>query len=385
MVAVFVLSNAPTPLYVLWQNAWGFSSGTLTVVFAAYMVGLIGVLSVGGRIADRFGRRVVLLPGIAAAILASVLFLYAPNIVWLLVARLFAGVAVGAAVSAGMAAVVDLAPATRKHSGSLIASTSMVFGSALGPLLSGGITRITTDYQRWVFTVVLVLTTAALILVFFLPARHTPAPRDGPANRRWSWPAPPANRRRELMWGVAAFAPGITATSFVLSLGPSTLAHIDGSSSPLLSGAVACVMFLTATGVQFALSRMSSRSHLALSSLCAIAAMVCLALSVTLVNSSALFLIAAILAGSAQGTGQLGGLTLIATRIPSARRAESNSVLNISGYIPAAILPVSTGYLVDGIGLPGAVLCFAVVLGVSAAISLITTRITMPVSFATEG
>ena len=34
-------SSAPSPLYVVYQREWGFSVGTLTVVFAAYVVGLI--------------------------------------------------------------------------------------------------------------------------------------------------------------------------------------------------------------------------------------------------------------------------------------------------------------------------------------------------------
>ncbi|HEY8700586.1 MAG TPA: MFS transporter, partial [Arthrobacter sp.] len=59
-----------------------------------------------------------------------------------------------------------------------------------------------------------------------------------------------------LVFGIAMFAPGITATSFVLSLGPSLLAKLLNISSPLIAGGMACIMFLTATGVQFAVSRL---------------------------------------------------------------------------------------------------------------------------------
>ena len=80
VTGVFVLSNAPTPLYVRWQEAWGFTSGTLTVVFAAYMVGLIATLLTAGTLADRHGRKVVLLPGLAAAVASAVCFLFASNV-----------------------------------------------------------------------------------------------------------------------------------------------------------------------------------------------------------------------------------------------------------------------------------------------------------------
>jgi len=110
VTAVFVLSNAPTPLYTRWQAEWEFSSGILTIVFGAYMVGLIGTLLVAGKLADRYGRKVVLVPGLIAAVTAAGLFLSATNVVWLLAARLLAGAAVGAAVTAGMSATIDLAP-----------------------------------------------------------------------------------------------------------------------------------------------------------------------------------------------------------------------------------------------------------------------------------
>ncbi|WP_211336359.1 hypothetical protein [Nocardia tenerifensis] len=62
VMAVFVLSNAATPLYVVWQRELGFSSGTLTAIFASYIAGLLGALLVAGVVSDRVGRKPVLLP-----------------------------------------------------------------------------------------------------------------------------------------------------------------------------------------------------------------------------------------------------------------------------------------------------------------------------------
>ncbi len=107
VTAVFVLSNAATPLYVLWQRDIGFSKGTLTVVFACYIVGLLGSLLVSGVVSDRLGRGPVLLPALALALAACAIFATATTVAALIVARLFAGIAVGAVVSAGMAAVTE--------------------------------------------------------------------------------------------------------------------------------------------------------------------------------------------------------------------------------------------------------------------------------------
>lgn len=372
VVAVFTLSNAPTPMYVRWQAEWGFSSGTLTVVFAAYIAGLISALLVTGRIADRRGCRFVLIPGMVLVVVSSLLFLLAQDVVWLLVARLLAGIAVGAGVTAGMAAVVDLAPPARRRTGSLLASTAMVTGAGLGPLLTGLVIQATSSPQTWVFGLMTLLMIAGLILACLLPLSR---PTEKPIPSKWRLPSPPREQRRELIWGAATFAPGITATSFVLSLGPSVLAQTLGVSNALLAGATACAMFLTATGIQFALSRLSTRTHLLLSSMASLAAMMLLAVAVSPAGSTAMFVTVALLAGAAQGMGQLAGLTLIATRIPLQRRAESNATLNIAGYVPAALLPVTTGYLVDAAGLPNAVTGFAAALIAAALIALVAVRV----------
>ncbi|MEV5177161.1 MFS transporter [Streptomyces flaveolus] len=370
VTGVFLLSNAATPLYAHWQSAWHFDSGLLTVIFATYMVGLIAALVVAGRLADRFGRKAVLVPGLAAAVVSSVLFLGAQNVGWLLAARLLAGAAVGAAVTAGMAAVVDLAPDQHKRTGSLIASVSMVFGAGLGPLLAGGLAASGSRSPHvLVFSVVLCVEAAALVVAIVLPLKR---PAERSKSRLLAWPSAPRENWRELRWGIGAFAPGITATSFVLSLGPTLLRSV-GVSGTFVVGAVACAMFLAATGVQFALARLTTRAHLALSSISAIAAMVLMVLAVTIGPTAVIAIAAALLAGMAQGLGQLAGLSLIATHVPAEKRAESNAVLNIGGYVPAGILSVLVGYASDAFGLSTAVALFGTVLIAAALTALVTT------------
>ncbi|GAC1046057.1 hypothetical protein thsrh120_60620 [Rhizobium sp. No.120] len=62
---------------------------------------------------------------------------------------------------------------------------------------------------------------------------------------------------------------------------------------------------------------------------------------------SADLIVAALLAGS----GQLGGLTLIGLHVPGNHRAKANAVLNIGGYIPAGLMHVATGLVIDHAGL----------------------------------
>src|SRR3954464_12214553 len=84
VTAIFVLftaaSSVPSPLYVVYQQEWSFSPITLTVVFALYVIGLLGSLLVVGALSDPVGRRPVLAAAIALEAVALVLFIVAGDV-----------------------------------------------------------------------------------------------------------------------------------------------------------------------------------------------------------------------------------------------------------------------------------------------------------------
>ncbi|MBD2899467.1 hypothetical protein amrb99_84510 [Actinomadura sp. RB99] len=363
VTAVFVLSNAATPLYVLWQRDIGFSKGTLTVVFAFYIVGLLGSLLVSGVLSDRFGRRPVLLPALALALAACGVFATAGTVAALIAARLMTGVAVGAAVSAGMAAVTDVAGPSRRRLAALLASSAMVFGAGLGPLLSGVLSETLPAPTATVFAVEAVLLATAFLVVLRMPAGRP----SGPAARSWiRVPRVPRGSGMRLVLGIAVFAPGITATSFVLSLGPSLLSGLLGTGNRIVAGGMAFVMFAAATGVQFAVQRLPRRAVLLAGAAATTAAMAALVGAVH-GGSVAALAASAVLAGAGQGMGQLGGLSLLNSAVPPRRLAEANAAFNIGGYVPAGLLPVTAGYLSDAVGLTAGATLFAAALAALAA------------------
>ncbi|MGW0857737.1 MFS transporter [Streptomyces sp. NPDC002690] len=379
VTAVFVLSNAATPLYVLWQRDIGFSKGTLTVVFAFYIVGLLGSLLVCGVVSDRLGRKPVLLPALALGLAACLIFATASSVAALIVARLFTGIAVGAVVSAGMAAVTDVAGPERKRIAALLASCAMVFGAGLGPLLAGVLSETLPGPTVTVFVVEAVVLASAVLVVTRMPVRRPVAPVKG------AWvrvPGVPRGNGRELVLGIAVFAPGITATSFVLSLGPSLLSGLLGTTSRIVAGAMAFAMFLTATGVQFAVQRLSRPVILMAGAASTAVSMITLIVAVH-TSSVPVLIASALLAGAGQGMGQLGGLSLLNSSVPPRHLAEANAALNVGGYIPAGILPVSAGYLSDAVGLTNGATTFGVaLLGLAVAGGLVVVasrnRVTEP-------
>ncbi|MFX8680920.1 MFS transporter, partial [Acinetobacter baumannii] len=54
-------ASAPTPLYVVYQQRFGFSATTLTAIFAVYALALLVTLIPAGKLSDQVGRRPVIL------------------------------------------------------------------------------------------------------------------------------------------------------------------------------------------------------------------------------------------------------------------------------------------------------------------------------------
>ncbi|EIC82636.1 MFS transporter [Serratia sp. M24T3] len=347
VVAVFMLSNAPTPLYIHWKQQFGFSSGTLTLIFACYILALVFTLLVAGQLADRLGRKKVIIPGLIASVLACLCFIGAQSIYALLAARFLTGIAVGVTVTASMAAVVDAGGESRKRQAALVASIAMVGGAGLGPVMSGAIVRFLPHPVFTVFAVELLVQLSAIIIALRLP----PVQRIGvSASRPLRLPSIPKKNIFHLLMGCLFFAPGLTATSLMLSLGPVLLSHYSNAGSPVIAGIMACVMFTVAVGTQILCRKLPISKVFYISGTALIVAM--LSIIATLHGGGVkMIFIAALASGAAQGLGQLGGLTLLSMNIAADRRAEGNALLNIGAYIPAGLLPVATGYLMDITGM----------------------------------
>jgi hypothetical protein len=61
VVSFLAGSSAATPLYSVYQRAWGFSPVTVTTAFAIYALAVLTTLLVVGSLSDYVGRRPVLL------------------------------------------------------------------------------------------------------------------------------------------------------------------------------------------------------------------------------------------------------------------------------------------------------------------------------------
>jgi MFS family permease len=110
-------SALPTPLYVLYQARDGFSTFLITVIFAAYAVGVVASLFLAGHLSDWAGRRRMVLLAVLVNMLSGVLFLLWPATAGLIVARLVSGVSVGMLTATATAYLSELHAAARPGAG----------------------------------------------------------------------------------------------------------------------------------------------------------------------------------------------------------------------------------------------------------------------------
>jgi MFS family permease len=73
-VLLMASTSAPSPIYPLYLQRWGFSVTILTVVFAVYVAGLVGALLTVGSLSDQVGRRPVLVASLLVAAAGTAVF-----------------------------------------------------------------------------------------------------------------------------------------------------------------------------------------------------------------------------------------------------------------------------------------------------------------------
>ncbi|MFI7132767.1 DHA2 family efflux MFS transporter permease subunit [Nonomuraea sp. NPDC050153] len=152
----------------------GFSAVGLTWVIHAYALTFGGLLLLGGKAADRYGRRRVLLLGLGLFGLASLLggFAQAPG--HLVAARAVQGIGAAALAPAALALLTTTFPAGKARVRAFgIWSAVNAAGGALGVLIGG----LLTEYAgwRWVMFVNVPITVGALALTWRLAAAPPPA------------------------------------------------------------------------------------------------------------------------------------------------------------------------------------------------------------------
>jgi MFS family permease len=163
------------------QRDLGFSQAGLAWVINAYLIAFGGLLLLTGRIGDLLGRRRILVAGLSAFTVASLLCGIADSAGLLIAARFVQGAA-GAMVSAvALGMVIALYPDARGQARAMgVYSFTQSAGGVLG-LLAGGVLTQAVNWH-WIFFVNLPIGAAAALLSLRLLPDDRPGatPADAP-------------------------------------------------------------------------------------------------------------------------------------------------------------------------------------------------------------
>jgi EmrB/QacA subfamily drug resistance transporter len=130
----------------------GFNPATLSWVLNAYTLSFGGLLLLGGRLGDVFGRRRTFVVGVSLFALGSLAGGLAPDATVLVVARAFQGVGAAVAAPNVLALITTSAPddAARNRALALFSAVSSA-GASIGLILGGAL----TGYASWRWSLII--------------------------------------------------------------------------------------------------------------------------------------------------------------------------------------------------------------------------------------
>jgi MFS family permease len=374
VVLFLAASSAPSPLYVVYQQQWGFTAWVLTAVFAVYVVGLLGSLLVVGALSDHLGRRPVLAGAILLEMVALALFLLAGDVVVLSVARLLQGVATGAAVTTLGAALVDLEPAHARGRAGMVNSVTPLLGLALGAVGCGALVEFGPAPTRLVYALLLAGMAVAAVVVARMP--ETSPRRPGAVASLRPRVGVPARLRADVVPVVPVMIASWALSGLYLSLGPSVTAGLFDLHSHLVGGVVVTLLCGTGAITAFLLRSRPAPALLAPASvLLGLGTLVALA-GVT-ADLIALCAVGTVVAGVGFGAAALATLGTFARIAEPHERGALFAIAFVISYVAFSVPAVIAGFAGTAFGLRDTteVYALAIVAITAAALVLRLTRV----------
>jgi predicted MFS family arabinose efflux permease len=364
---LYLAAGAPSPLFVQYQQQWGFPAGLLTIAFAAYAFALVVALVVAGSLSDFIGRRPVLVGSLAVELGSMVMFIFAPNIGWVIAARVVQGIATGAATSAYSASLLELAPAKAKKIGAIIGGAAPAGGLGLGALLAGLAVQFSSQASLIVFgslAVVMVLGAVVTLL-----SRETVTRQPGAIRSLAPRLTIPASARLEFAGTIPVLLGAWMLSALFIGLAPTIVSGIFHIHSGLIEGATVFIAPGFAAISGFVLGRFAARTVILVGG---VGVAVGIAIIVAGIGLEVLPLVwlGGVIGGFAFGASFSGTLRLLGPFAQPHQRAELFAAVFLVAYLSFGGPAIILGQLVAPLGLLtsvigfGAVTLFAALVGI---------------------
>lgn len=199
ILSMALSTNLSSPIFPVYQAAYGLSTAMITMLFAVYAVGVLLMLLAGGALAERMGSRSVALLGVGLAGASALVFLAARGPAALFAGRLIGGLAVGAFMGTSNTLLLQMTMPDQRDRIMGYSASLNLFGFGLGPALGGIWVRFSPGNTMWAPFVVLlgVLAAAFLSVLSIKPRDETPT-----SSVRVPFRLGVPSEGRALFWGV---------------------------------------------------------------------------------------------------------------------------------------------------------------------------------------
>ena len=234
--------NAVGPTLAPIAQTFGVSLGTTGVLFGVGGVGFLLVVFLAGYVADRVGKRAVLLVGIAGVLIGLVGQGLAMAFAFLLVAALVTNVGNGLLESSVGGLVVDLHAERRTPALNLLHSSFGV-GAFLGPLVGGALVLV-ADWRA----VYVAFAIGFLCLLAFVLSLHHYFPQPSPEEPIHWQEIPPLLRSRTIQLGTVGIFLYVAGELSISAWGVPYLEEVRGHSTLVASFGVSLFWLTIAAG-----------------------------------------------------------------------------------------------------------------------------------------
>jgi predicted MFS family arabinose efflux permease len=377
-------SAVPTPLYVLYQQRDHFSTIMVTVVYAVYAVGVVGSLFLAGHLSDSVGRKRVFVPALLINVVSALVFLLAPSLAGLLIARIISGISVGLTTATATAYLTELhsvaagpAAARTGRRAQVVAIATNLGGIGFGPLVAGLLAQYAPQPLRLsylVFAIALVILAGAVALSPETTQRSDPLPPWRPQRV-----AVPAGARRLFFAATAAGLASFAVFGTFTSLVPSLLAGTLHQSSHAVAGAIVFSAFAAGALAQILLGRVSTDSTLRISPLLLLPGLALLVTAMWRPNLT-LFIAAGVITGAGAGLLFRAALIAAASTASPDSRAEVLAGYFLGAYVGLSVPVVALGVATEYAPVRDVIGVFAVIVAAAVLAAVRAIRAQAPVS-----
>lgn len=358
-----------SPLYPVYQQAWTLTSGTVTIIYVSYMVGLLSSFLFLGRLSDRFNAMSVLRAAMGLIVIGLLVSAIAWDAFSLMIARFILGIGAGLTTSSATIALKALEPKGHNGLATLAASSLTMLGFALGPFVAGLVGQSLPSPLVTPYALLIIVTALNMAGMLFV---RMPDPQATTLSLKPKLTLPSSSFRPTFVLSALATFAAFSLFSLIASLAPSFVGSFFELYGVGVGGiAVSSVLFLSA-GVQV-IARSYSRKTCLRAGLGLMSASTIFLASSLALNSWPLFVVSVVFTGTGHGLSFMGSFALATGTTTKTNHAGVLSAFFSIGYLGAIIPTLATGFISDALGVGTAVTIYCMIFTVASAVLFISS------------